>query len=276
MLFQKRSQVRRLAHQRRLAGEGEQLPREVGGAIGELHDVFEEFADRARDLRLAQGEGGVALDAGEQVVEFMGDAPRQRADALHFLRLHQLPMHLLVLGDVAIDADEVGHLPADVEDRGKGEGGIEQRAVLALVDELSLPAAAFVEGAPNFADEVGGLPIAVEKLAGVLAEHFDPAEAEHAFQGAVDVEHDAVQIGDEDAVARRFEGGDERIVGVLQAMARNRLADALGQLGEIGAGGIAHDVIESPFAQDLRRQLLVAVGGDHQDGRVIALFAQAV
>jgi len=47
----------------------------------------------------------------------VGHAPRQRADTLHLLSLEELALHLLVLADVAEDADEMRQLPLAVHDR---------------------------------------------------------------------------------------------------------------------------------------------------------------
>jgi hypothetical protein len=72
------------------AGEGEQPPHQRGGAIGGGADRVQ----LGRDLRAArqpQGqELGRADDAGEQVVELVGDATRQAADGVHLDRLQLL------------------------------------------------------------------------------------------------------------------------------------------------------------------------------------------
>ena len=69
----------------------------VAARSDSVHDVLQKFAQRRRQIRLAQAQGGVAVDAGQQVVELVSHAARQRADALHLLRLQQLAFQLLVL-----------------------------------------------------------------------------------------------------------------------------------------------------------------------------------
>src|SRR5262249_16047235 len=65
----------------------------------------------------AQPGGGLPVDPRQQVVDLVGPAPRQGADALHLLRLQQLPLQLLALGDVALDGDEVSQPALRVDDR---------------------------------------------------------------------------------------------------------------------------------------------------------------
>src|SRR6185436_6289109 len=55
---------------------------------------------------LAQ-EVAVAHDAAEEVVEVVGDAPREAADGLYLLRLEELPLEGLAGGDVRGDAEDL-------------------------------------------------------------------------------------------------------------------------------------------------------------------------
>src|SRR4030095_16434284 len=87
-----------------LAREGEQLAHQVGGAVGillDLHDVGEGLVAGAvaHQQQVAEADHG-----GQQVVEVVGDAAGELADRLHLLRLGELHLELLALGDV----DEVG------------------------------------------------------------------------------------------------------------------------------------------------------------------------
>ena len=59
-------------------------------------------------------------------------------------------------------------------------------------------------------------------------------------------------------------------------MTGDGLGDAFGQFSEIGARWIADHVIESALAQHLRRQLLVAISGDHEHRGVVPLMAQTL
>ena len=51
---------------------------------------------------------GVADNDGEQIIEIVGDAAGKLADGLHLLRLYQLFLGALALGQIVDDADEDG------------------------------------------------------------------------------------------------------------------------------------------------------------------------
>ncbi len=80
--------VHRLQRQPLRARKGQQLPRQLGGAVRGLVRVLRQ----ARDFLVlgpALDELQVAIDDGEQVVEVVGDAAGELAHRLHLLRLHQ-------------------------------------------------------------------------------------------------------------------------------------------------------------------------------------------
>ena len=108
--------VEPLGEQHLLAAEREQLPRQrrcMGGGLPDLVDVV--------GARVALVEGvreqlRIARDRREHVVEVVGDAAGELADRLHLLRLPQLLLELLLLGDVeeeALVADDRAVLVAD-------------------------------------------------------------------------------------------------------------------------------------------------------------------
>ena len=72
------------------AAEGEQLPREIGGALRGRGDAFDILRGRGRQVLLPEEQLGVALDDGEDVVEIVRDARGEQADGLHLLRLQHL------------------------------------------------------------------------------------------------------------------------------------------------------------------------------------------
>ena len=89
--------------------------RQRRGALGRAHGRTGVALDRVRaplrEAGLHQVEG--ADDAGEEVVEVVGDAARELAHRLHLLRLAELILSLLQLGltllhtrDVAADGDQ--------------------------------------------------------------------------------------------------------------------------------------------------------------------------
>ena len=98
------------------AREGEQAVGERGGPLGRAHGglgvALDVLGAALGDAGLHEVEG--ADDAGEQVVEVVGDAARELAHRLHLLRLAQLILQELALRDVTADPID------DVRLRGQG------------------------------------------------------------------------------------------------------------------------------------------------------------
>src|SRR4051794_32543423 len=88
------------------AREGEQTVREGRGAVGGGHGgagvAFDVAGPALADAALQHIEG--ADDAGEQVVEVVGDAARELAHRLHLLRLAQLLLGALALLHLGVQA----------------------------------------------------------------------------------------------------------------------------------------------------------------------------
>src|SRR5450759_2898843 len=82
------------------AAEGQQSFRERSRLTGGGFNSVQVLQQRVRCWQVAPDDGDVAQDAGQQVVEIMGDATCQLADGLHLLRLSELSFRLLALGDV--------------------------------------------------------------------------------------------------------------------------------------------------------------------------------
>ena len=98
-------QVERARIQHLAAAEGEQLLRQLGGAVGSALDLAEVAAQLDVAVCSLEQERGVAGDAGEQVVEVVRDAAREPAEALELLRVQELHLEPLPLGDVAEEGD---------------------------------------------------------------------------------------------------------------------------------------------------------------------------
>ena len=133
----------------RLAGEGQQLARQGRRPLGEVHDVLQKLAHGRAGVFLAQRQRGIAVDAGQQIVELVGHAAGQGADALHFLGLEKLPLQLLMFGHVAVDADEMRWPPIRIDNGRNRQRSLKLAAVLAAVGQLALPAVAGQDGAPQ-------------------------------------------------------------------------------------------------------------------------------
>ena len=86
-----------------LPAKGENLFHEVLGPIAGVEDRIEVLQRLPLDAAIEQGQLGIPHDHTEDIIEIMGDPPRQRADGLQFLGLHQLIFHGHLLGDVPHD-----------------------------------------------------------------------------------------------------------------------------------------------------------------------------
>src|SRR5262249_48157666 len=137
-----------------LAGKSQELAGQVGGPGGKVHDQLQELSEGGAEFFFSEAKRGIALDAGEQIGELMGNAAGQGAHALHLLRLKQLTFHLLALADITVDADKMRQLPAQVHDRRHRERNFKQHAILATVVELPLPAGPAQHRLPKLSEEI--------------------------------------------------------------------------------------------------------------------------
>ncbi len=97
------SRVRRL-----LAGEGEELLREGGALFASLADFFNVAAKRVGGIELGEQQIAVEQEAGEEIIEIVGDASGEAADDLHFLGLAELLLEPGAFGGVFDQDDEEG------------------------------------------------------------------------------------------------------------------------------------------------------------------------
>ena len=106
------------------AAEHQQLARERGGALGGAADLVDVLAHGRELVQLVAGERDAGQDHRQQVVEVVGDAAGELADALQALGLREA---LLELGAVALGAAAVGEVRRDRAHRGDVPVGVEQR-----------------------------------------------------------------------------------------------------------------------------------------------------
>lgn len=66
-------------------GKNQQLIREMSRPLGSRFDFFDLFANL--NVRLHQGQLGIAGNDGQEIVEIMGNAAGQTTDGLHLLGL---------------------------------------------------------------------------------------------------------------------------------------------------------------------------------------------
>ena len=141
------------------AGQGEQLAYHVDGPLScgfHAAEILAHLRQRqslgGADLVLEQGE--VAHDAGQHVVEIMGQAPGQGADGFHLLGLPQLLFLVLQLGDV-VEAD--GHPGGAVGNQGEKGQVVEMfgmRQDLFAMDGHRAPAAVGLLDLPDIIDSL--------------------------------------------------------------------------------------------------------------------------
>ena len=89
-----------------LAADGEELPRQRRRALAGVADAAPVVVALAVRARLLQRQVGGAVDDRQQVVEVVGDAAGEAAQALHLLRLEELRLQLGVVGDVDVRAEQ--------------------------------------------------------------------------------------------------------------------------------------------------------------------------
>ena len=99
-----------------LAAEGEDLPDQIGGAVGGLDHRAEVFTHRGISLELHPGKLGVAADCGQDVVEIVRDAAGKLAERFHLLRLQQMLLGLFALGDVRDNSNVADELIGGIPD----------------------------------------------------------------------------------------------------------------------------------------------------------------
>ena len=129
-------------------GEGQHLPNHRGTAFGGGFDQAEQFGPVFLGVHLVQHLDGHE-DGREGVVEVVGDASGQRADALQALGSGHLLFAEFFLGEILLDGDEVMDSFRIVVNGCDGDPlGIEA-SVLAAVDHFRVPNLASQDGFPQ-------------------------------------------------------------------------------------------------------------------------------
>src|SRR5258708_18195718 len=131
-------QIRRRSIGRGPAHEREQIADDLPGARGFLSDQLE--------IALLDGGGALLdhqLDAPDDrlkgIVNLVRHAGHQLADGRQALAVDELIAELQLVGDVALDADEMRHAPAPVPERDNGARRRERAAVLPPVYQRTSP-----------------------------------------------------------------------------------------------------------------------------------------
>ena len=95
--------------QRLLAGEGEQMLGQLRAALGGIVDQLGDGGELGPVGDRVGQDADRAGDDGQDVVEVVGDAAGQLADRVHLLRLAELGLGGLLLGEVAADEEMALH-----------------------------------------------------------------------------------------------------------------------------------------------------------------------
>ncbi len=94
-------QIQNLGLRQLLPAEGEEVPRQLGSPFARRANLHQVGVILVIIRPLHQQQVAIAVDHGKQVIEIVRNAAGQPADALHFLRLQVLRLHLFALRDVA-------------------------------------------------------------------------------------------------------------------------------------------------------------------------------
>ena len=138
-LFQVRDehvQVQHLGRQHLLATEGEQLAREVGGTPRGFADLFDVFPLGHLGPEGLEQQVSATEDRGEEVIEVMRDPAGEAPHGFHLLRLTELGLEQLTLGDVFDDDVEGLHAAVRVAHRAPRLADRDGLAVLAAPHRL--------------------------------------------------------------------------------------------------------------------------------------------
>jgi hypothetical protein len=190
---------------------------------------------------------------GQQVVEVVGDAAGELADRLHLLRLGELHLELLALGDV----DEVGDPAGALARRLLAPRYIECGAALALlalephVERRALLAAGD-DGVEPFVD-VGAILLGDEFQELVADEAVDLA-GDHGAEGGVAFLQAAVVVDEGDADRRLLEEALEALLGGPQRTLEGALAAEIVHdraRADAGAGFARHHLLADIGLHDL-------------------------
>jgi hypothetical protein len=133
------------AHALHATGEGENLANQGSTALGAAANRIQDLQLlRVVDVLLEQADG--EENGGQHVVEVVGDAARERPDALHALRPEELGEELLALGDVGVDHQDPIGTSLRVANERPSPLDVDPRSVLAAVVQFPGPLPALDRG----------------------------------------------------------------------------------------------------------------------------------
>ena len=118
---------------------------------------------------------------------------------------------LLLLGDVALDGDMMGDAPIAIPQRRDGRVLIDQLAVLATIDDPSLPGAALPQALVDGVEERGAVSATMQHVPNPPTQNLGRVESRELGKCRVDIGAAAAGVGDLDLIAHLIDGhGQER------------------------------------------------------------------
>src|SRR6185437_639081 len=192
--------IGRLRREPLLAREGEQAAGQLGGALARARDVAQQLTLIGGQAVVLQQFLDVGQDHHQDVVEIVRHAAGQLADRLHLLRLAQLLLTRLDLGDVAADEEvlAVGLRP---------HAGPDQRHRAAGAVDVAAPEIAHTVTAAGGAHLGAGRiqVLRVDEVAAGLAHDLVRRKTQYVLGSAAYLEELAMRVRDEDQVERGVE-----------------------------------------------------------------------
>ena len=186
--------------QRLLAGEGEQVPGQVGAAIG----GFVDHLGDSRELRIVRDAFGQdsdgAGDDGQNIVEVMRDAAGQLADRLHLLGLAELCFRGALFRKVAADEEVASHRLRPCPHPGQRHG----LAILVDIARLEVAHEPSVSRRPHLrarAVEIVGM----DEFDRAMPDHFFRPVTQDGHRARADLNESSRGIRHQDEILRRLE-----------------------------------------------------------------------
>ena len=206
-----------------LAAEGQELARQAGRALGRPPDLLHVVGQRVALLQHAPDQVAVAHDDGQEVVEVVGDPAGQAADGLHLLRLPQLGLEALPLGDVLQDRQRPDRRAGGVPEEREREAALHPAPVAGQDLGLVLPDAVLHPEAPH--QRPCRVPSAPLELGDRPAQHLVGAVAEELLGPRAPVRDSALHVGGHDSRGRVLRDGAEEVAGAARLLVEPGVAD---------------------------------------------------
>src|ERR1041384_7027463 len=110
------------------SAEREELPGQRRGALARALDLLELFSHRVFRVQSTEAQLAVPDDCRQEIIKVVGHAACQSSDAFHFLRVKELILKLLALGDVGNYRDAAVDVASSVRQRRAGYADVDHPA----------------------------------------------------------------------------------------------------------------------------------------------------